>query len=94
MRLFIQWAWKQYGEAIFIFTGGIGFFLGIPVVIVELVPSLEGYRFGWFYDLVHIPSPICLAIFITIMAFAIADALVSWGKTQIESWKSYKARHS
>lgn len=93
MILFLQWFWDRFGVHVIITMFMIGLFLGIPILFVDIVPSLEGFRFGWFYRLVHIPSLACLGGLSLTITVIIAQSIVEWFVQQINDWNEYQSRH-
>lgn len=93
MRLFIEWFWERFGGYLLVTMAMIGILLGVPFVFVDIIPSLEGFRFGWFYRFAHVPSLLCLVGMALLIALAIAQGIVDWFVQQISDWKTYQEKH-
>ena len=102
LRLFGMWLWDSFENWIKSdessgCVGSIltwGFFGGIAFIVADNTSSLEGYRFGWFYSLMRIPSYIAFGGLMAVIVGLLISTIIDWLRDQYHSYQRYMKKTS
>jgi len=88
---FSTWV-DKHGEDFFLSMVIYSFIVGGAFILVDTNPSAEGFRFGWLYTLLRLPTYTIVALTILLIAWIMAALGWMWLCDQYKDYQKFAAK--
>lgn len=90
VKLFLEWFSDRHASNIIAFVITYSILVGGGLLVIDNDARLEGFRFGWLYSLIRIPTYIGILISAVFCVWLVGYIAIILIREQVEDYRRFK----